>query len=62
MAVPFRRTSKTVKRKRRTHFKLGMPGVAKCENCGEIKLSHRVCKSCGVYRGKEVVKIETEEA
>ncbi len=27
MAVPFRRTSKTVKRKRRTHFKLYVPGM-----------------------------------
>jgi len=62
MAVPFRRTSKAVKRKRRTHFKLGMPGVAKCDSCGEMKLSHRVCKTCGNYRGKEVVQVETDEA
>ncbi|MBH9788308.1 50S ribosomal protein L32, partial [Clostridioides difficile] len=27
MAVPFRRTSKTAKRKRRTHFKLSVPGM-----------------------------------
>ncbi len=30
MAVPFRRTSKTVKRKRRTHFKLSVPGMVEC--------------------------------
>ena len=29
MAVPFRRTSKTVKRKRRTHFKLSVPGTGR---------------------------------
>lgn len=29
MAVPFRRTSKTAKRKRRTHFKLNVPGMVK---------------------------------
>ena len=29
MAVPFRRTSKTVKRKRRTHFKLQVPGMTR---------------------------------
>lgn len=60
MAVPFRRTSKTVKRKRRTHFKLDMPGVAKCPNCGEMTLSHRVCKHCGTYRNKEVIKMDEE--
>ncbi|MBR2758296.1 MAG: 50S ribosomal protein L32, partial [Exiguobacterium sp.] len=27
MAVPFRRTSKTRKRLRRTHFKLNVPGM-----------------------------------
>lgn len=60
MAVPFRRTSKSVKRKRRTHFKLAMPGMATCSNCGEIKLSHRVCKACGTYRDREYIKIDSE--
>jgi large subunit ribosomal protein L32 len=55
MAVPARRTSKTVKRKRRTHFKLSVPGMVECPSCGEMKLSHRVCKECGTYNGKEVV-------
>ncbi|GEN82126.1 50S ribosomal protein L32 [Sporosarcina luteola] len=55
MAVPKRRTSKTAKRLRRTHYKLQVPGMTTCDNCGEVKLAHRVCKSCGHYKGKEVV-------
>ncbi|KAA1042702.1 50S ribosomal protein L32 [Macrococcus equipercicus] len=55
MAVPKRRTSKTAKRKRRTHFKISVPGMVECSSCGEMKLSHRVCPSCGSYNGKEVV-------
>jgi large subunit ribosomal protein L32 len=55
MAVPFRRTSKMKKRMRRTHFKLQVPGMVECPNCGEMKLAHRVCKACGTYKGKEVV-------
>jgi len=55
MAVPFRRTSKTRKRLRRTHFKLRVPGMVEWPNCGEMKLSHRVCKACGSYKGKEIV-------
>ena len=55
MAVPKRRTSKTRKNKRRTHFKLQVPGMVKCPNCGEMKLAHRVCKECGTYKGKDVV-------
>ena len=60
MAVPFRRTSKTKKRKRRTHFKLNVPGMVICPNCGEMKLSHRVCKECGHYAGKEVKAVAVD--
>lgn len=56
MAVPARRTSKTRKNKRRTHFKLAVPGMVKCSHCGEPKLAHRVCKECGTYKGEDVVK------
>ncbi|MFC4735498.1 50S ribosomal protein L32 [Bacillus daqingensis] len=55
MAVPFRRTSTTRKNKRRTHLKLRVPGMNECPDCGEMKLSHRVCKSCGSYKGRDVV-------
>lgn len=53
--APPRRISKTRKRKRRTHQKLDMPGMTLCPNCGEVKLSHHICKSCGFYDGRQVV-------
>ncbi|HEX7065659.1 MAG TPA: 50S ribosomal protein L32 [Bacillales bacterium] len=56
MAVPKRRTSTTRKKKRRTHYKLRVPGMVECDNCGEYKLSHRVCPECGSYNGKNVVE------
>lgn len=55
MAVPKRRTSKKVKRQRRTHQKLHLPNMVECSNCGEYTLPHRVCKECGHYGDKEVV-------
>lgn len=55
MAVPFRRTSKAVKRKRRTHDKLTAPTLVTCPNCGEYTLPHKVCKHCGNYNGKKVL-------
>ena len=55
MAVPFRKTSKTRRDKRRTHFKLSVPGMVKCSNCGEFKKNHHVCPSCGQYKGREIV-------
>jgi large subunit ribosomal protein L32 len=42
MAVPFRRTSKMKKRTRRTHFKLQVPGMVECPNCGDMKLAPRM--------------------
>lgn len=55
MAVPFRKTSKTRRDKRRTHFKLKVPGMVQCEHCGELKLAHHVCKVCGTYKGRDIV-------
>ena len=55
MAVPARRTSKTVKRKRRSHERLTMPNLSACSNCGEMIKSHIVCPNCGYYDGKKVL-------
>lgn len=57
MAVPKRRVSKARRDKRRSNvWKLDTPNLVKCSNCGEYKMPHRVCRSCGFYNGKEVVK------
>ncbi|MBR4377491.1 MAG: 50S ribosomal protein L32 [Bacilli bacterium] len=61
MAVPFRRTSKTAKRMRRTHFKLSVSGLVKCPNCGAMIKSHNVCPMCGYYNGKQVVSKKAEK-
>ena len=55
MAVPQRRTSKTVKRKRRSHERLQMPNLSACSNCGEMIKPHRVCKNCGFYKKEEII-------
>jgi len=59
MAVPKRKVSKARRDKRRSNvWKLSMPGMVKCSNCGEYNLSHRVCSACGYYNGKQVVAKE----
>lgn len=55
MPVPKRRVAKARGRKRRTHWKLSLPGIVNCPQCHEVKLSHRVCPNCGFYKGKEVI-------
>jgi large subunit ribosomal protein L32 len=56
MAVPFRRTGKTRKRKRRTHFKLELTGITKCPECSEIVKSHRACPKCGTYKSRAIIE------
>ncbi|GAA0176930.1 50S ribosomal protein L32 [Clostridium sediminicola] len=59
MAHPKRKTSKARRDQRRaSNFKLSAPGLVECPQCHEMKLAHRICKSCGFYNGKEVVKVE----
>lgn len=60
MAVPKRRTSLTRKRKRRSHLALSAPAFDKCPRCLEPKEPHRVCKACGSYKGRDVLRIEEE--
>lgn len=62
MAVQQRRTSKTRKRLRRTHFKLTVSGLVTCPNCGALIKSHHVCPKCHFYGGKLVIAEENEAA
>jgi large subunit ribosomal protein L32 len=57
-AVPKRKISRTRRGKRRTHWKLSMPAMSKCAHCGQAAVPHRVCASCGFYRGREYAKPE----
>lgn len=62
MAVPFRRTSKTTKRKRRTHYKLTAPALVVDPQTGEFTLPHRVTPNIGTYKGRQVLaKKEVKE-
>lgn len=59
MGNPARRFSKGRRDRRRAQtFKLSLPGIIECPQCHEMKLAHRVCKGCGYYDGKEVIKVE----
>lgn len=58
MAVPKRKVSKARRDTRRnSHWKLELPTLVRCSNCGEYKLPHRVCKACGTYNGRQVIAV-----
>ena len=59
MATPKGKVSKARKNSRRSaHWKLSMPGMAKCPSCGEYKMPHRVCTACGKYNGRVVLNVD----
>ncbi len=56
MAVPKKKVSKARRDKRRSSvWKLEAPSLSKCTQCGELKMPHRVCSSCGYYKGRQIV-------
>jgi len=61
MAVPFRRTSKTKKRMRRTHLKKEVGALAVCPKCGANLRPHRACAKCGYYKNEDVLHVKKEE-
>lgn len=60
MAHPKRKISKTRRDKRRTHYKLEAPGMAKCQTTGEMHLPHRAFWLEGKLYFKGQVIIEKE--
>ncbi len=58
MALPKGKISKSRRDKRRANWKLALPGLVSCPKCHEPKLPHRVCKSCGYYKDRTVIKVE----
>lgn len=60
MAVPKQRTSKTRRDKRRSHDFMTPVQVSTCPHCHEPKLPHRICPSCGMYKGRQVIQVEED--
>lgn len=57
MAVPKRKWSKQRTRTSHSNWKLSTPNFTECPQCHSLKLPHKVCKTCGFYGGREIVKM-----
>lgn len=58
---PKRKHSSGRRDRRRAHDALESHNLVACPNCGEMRLPHRVCPSCGHYKGREIIEIEKEK-
>lgn len=61
MAVPKKKMSKSKTHMRRSHDALVAPNMGSCPQCGEPRLPHRVCGSCGHYNGRQIFQVASEE-
>lgn len=59
--LPKRRISKGRRDRRRAHDALKAMNLVQCNNCGEMRLPHTVCPSCGYYQGREIIEIEAKK-
>jgi len=49
--------------RRANHDKVTAPNLIPCPNCNEPMIAHRICPSCGQYKGREMIaKGEAEQA
>jgi len=58
---PKKRHSRQRQGKRRTSIKLTVSKPIKCPNCANITPSHQVCKKCGYYKGKQIIKLKEKK-
>lgn len=62
MPVPKRKTSKRRRDQRQSCKFIRTQTFAQCSNCTEALVGHRVCATCGFYKGRQVLKSKLERA
>ena len=59
MAVPKGRVSKYKRDKRKEQsWKIATHNLEKSSKCGEQMAPHQVCKACGAYNKKTIIKVD----
>lgn len=60
MAVPRNRMSNARKNSKRAHHAKKPKAMSTCSNCGNAKLPHCICQSCGAYGDRIVISKEQQ--
>jgi large subunit ribosomal protein L32 len=61
MAVPRNRLSNARKNSKRAHHAKTPKNLSKCANCGNLRMPHAICSSCGAYGKRIVIEQKTDE-
>lgn len=51
------RANRSHRNNRRAHFALKGPRFSTCKDCGVSHLRHRVCVTCGKYKGTQILDV-----
>lgn len=54
-ALPKHKVSRHQRGNRQRHQRIDPPTLVVCPRCGALMRAHRVCKSCGTYKGRQVL-------
>jgi large subunit ribosomal protein L32 len=61
-AAPKTKVSRHRRGNRRRNQALTAPTLVPCPSCSKLMRAHRVCKDCGMYRGRQVIEAKNAEA
>ena len=61
MALPKRKYPKSRRGKRRSHLHFESAALDRCPQCHSLKRAHHVCLICGIYAGREAVKVKGQK-
>lgn len=60
MAVPKKKTTSRRSKLRRSNDHLVVVKLGTCPKCGDPILPHTVCSTCGYYKDREIIHLETK--
>ena len=61
MAVPKRKTSVSKRNMRRSHDSLKKINIILDKDSGEPRLSHKIDRSTGIYKGRQILKVKSKQ-
>lgn len=60
MPVPKRKVSRTRRDKRSANKGIKPKAITTCQTCQAPQMPHQICKECGYYKGKKVLRTKTD--
>lgn len=60
--LPKRKRSKASVGTHRAHQNIALGSLVECPHCRRAMRPHHACPACGYYRGRDVLRVESELA